>query len=530
MMSPATATFANAYTSASPAEAQSVADRAADLLRQHQQAIWRRTDRLFAGLLFAQWIGGIVLALWRSPRTWVGGTSSIHPHVWAAVVLGGLIISLPIALVMLRPGSTLTRHVIAVSQLLFSGLLIHLGDGRIEMHFHVFGSLAFLAFYRDWRVLVTASLVTAIDHIVRGLYLPESIYGVLEPTLWRSLEHAAWVVFEDVFLITSCVQGVREMRGIAENRALLEHSYSDVEAKVHERTRELKAAQTELVKSARSAGMAEIATSVLHNVGNVLNSVNVSATVVSEKLRNSEVASLAQVGEIFREHKPDLANFLTDDDRGKMIPDFITELAACLGDENQAMLKEISSLATGIDHIKQIVAAQQSLGKKSVMNMATDPVQVMETALMMQNGLQKHPIKIVREFTQIPPVQLDQHKVLQVLINLISNAAHALYPCKRNDKQLTIGVALIEKSEGASIRFTVADNGTGIAPENKMRIFTHGFTTKNDGHGFGLHSCANAAGEMGGTLSAHSDGPDLGAVFTLEIPIETIKAGEACTL
>jgi signal transduction histidine kinase len=506
----------------------SVSARTDELMLAHQQKIWIGTDRLFAGLLFSQWLAGIALAIWRSPRTWAGATSSVHPHVWAAVFLGGLIIAAPIALALIRPGWILTRHVIAAAQLLTSGLLVHIGDGRVEMHFHVFGSLAFLAFYRDWRVLVTASAVTALDHLVRGLYLPQTIYGVADPTLWRSFEHAGWVVFEDIFLIAACIRGVGEIRDIAANQALLEETNHNIEATVQQRTAELKVAQTELLKAARSAGMAEIATSVLHNVGNVLNSVNVSATVVSEKLRNSEVASLTQVGEIFREHKPDLASFLTDDERGKMIPDFITDLATCLGEENQTMLKELSALSTGIDHIKQIVAAQQSMGKKSVMNTATDPSQLMDSALTMQNGHQKHAIKIVKKYQEVRPIMVDQHKVLQVLINLISNATHALQPLARTDKQVTLSTEVIDKPEGPWIRFAVADNGGGIAPENQKRIFTHGFTTKNDGHGFGLHSCANAAREMGGTLSASSEGIDKGAIFTLEIPIETSEAGAAC--
>ena len=149
---------------------------------------------------------------------------------------------------------------------------------------------------------------------------------------WLTPENAGWVISEDIFLIGSCIQGVREMRGVAETRALLEHSYQDVEQKVRERTVQLKSAQDDLMKAARSAGMAEIATSVLHNVGNVLNSVNVSATIMGDKLRQSELPSLAKVSELITEHQPTLGDFLTQDERGKMIPGFISELAVCLGE------------------------------------------------------------------------------------------------------------------------------------------------------------------------------------------------------
>jgi two-component system sensor histidine kinase/response regulator len=171
--------------------------------------ITQRTDRLFAGLFVFQWIAGIVLAVLVSPHTWYGSQSEIHLHIWAAVVLGAVISAFPVYLGFARPGLPLTRHVIAVGQMLIGALLIHLTGGRIETHFHVFGSLAFLAFYRDWRVLVSATVVAAADHFVRGVWWPQSVFGVLVASPWRSVEHAAWVVFEDVFLISSCILGRR---------------------------------------------------------------------------------------------------------------------------------------------------------------------------------------------------------------------------------------------------------------------------------------------------------------------------------
>ena len=218
---------------------ETITRREATLFHEHQQRIFMRTDRLFAGLLVFQWLVAIATAWWISPRTWAGASSQIHLHVWAALFLGGLLISWPVALALLQPGKVLTRHVVAVAQMLMSALLIHLTGGRIETHFHVFGSLAFLAFYRDWRVLVSASLVVACDHFLRGIYWPQSVFGVLTASPWRSLEHAGWVVFEDVFLIASCIQGVGEMRDIARRRAELEATNEVVETAVKERTAEL---------------------------------------------------------------------------------------------------------------------------------------------------------------------------------------------------------------------------------------------------------------------------------------------------
>ncbi len=169
-----------------------------------------------------QWIAGIVFALWVSPLAWFGPFSRTHVHVWAAVILGGIICLLPALLALLRPGRASTRYTMAVAQMLMGALLIHLTGGRIETHFHVFGSLAFLAFYRDWRVLVPATIVVALDHMLRGIFWPQSVYGVLVASQWRWLEHAAWVLFEDVFLVVSCRRGFAEMRQTAERTAALE--------------------------------------------------------------------------------------------------------------------------------------------------------------------------------------------------------------------------------------------------------------------------------------------------------------------
>src|SRR5438094_5157232 len=196
--------------------------RVAALASRQQQLIYRRTARLFAGLMLFQWLAGIAAALWISPRTWAGPESQVHSHVWAALYLGGMITALPVFLALTQPGSALTRHVIAIGQMLTSALLIDLTGGRIETHFHVFGSLAFLAFYRDWRVLISATLVVAADHFIRGVYWPQSVYGVLTASPWRWLEHTGWVLFEDVFLIAFCLQGVRDLRQMAERQARLE--------------------------------------------------------------------------------------------------------------------------------------------------------------------------------------------------------------------------------------------------------------------------------------------------------------------
>ena len=188
-----------------------VAARAKDLHDTQLQTRRAKVDRVFAMLLGLQYLAGIVAALIVSPYAWEGKTRVLHMHVWVAVIGGAGIALLPILLAIFKPGSALTRHVIAASQMLSSALLIHLTGGRIETHFHVFGSLAFLAFYLDWKVILTATTVIAADHFLRGIFWPESVYGVANAEWWRFLEHAGWVVFEDIFLIWACLFSLREL-------------------------------------------------------------------------------------------------------------------------------------------------------------------------------------------------------------------------------------------------------------------------------------------------------------------------------
>ncbi len=211
--------------------------------REQQETVYRNTDKLFVPCLIIQWLFGVLIAVWVTPRTWVGEQSETHPHVWAALFLGALIAAFPIVLAWRMPGQAATRHSIAIAQMLAGSLLIHLTGGRIETHFHVFGSLAFLSFYRDWRVLATASFVVVADHFLRGILWPESIYGVINASVWRTMEHAGWVVVEDIFLFFAIRQAHQEMRRMAGKKAALEALNDEVESRVIMRTRELAASE-----------------------------------------------------------------------------------------------------------------------------------------------------------------------------------------------------------------------------------------------------------------------------------------------
>ena len=235
--------------------------RSEALFHRQRRRVAMRTDRMFAVLMLLQWMAGVILALTTSPRIWSGASSDIHPHLYAAVFLGGAISSLPVLLAVKAPGWIGTRYVIAVAQMLWSALLIHLSGGRIEAHFHVFGSLAFLAIYRDWRLLIPATIVVATDHLLRGLFWPQSVYGVMTPTLLRTFEHAGWVIFEDVFLVISCMQQARDMRTNARreaeleaSRRLLRHAHDGLEERVAQRHPRIAAAQRRAGSRQRRGG------------------------------------------------------------------------------------------------------------------------------------------------------------------------------------------------------------------------------------------------------------------------------------
>ena len=208
---------------------ESCKTRAEELLEIRSRELHTRVDRMFAILMFIQWAFAVGCALWLSPYTWDGAQKHLHPHVWLSVTLGGLLALTSTFMYLRLPARWITRHVIAICQVLFSSLLIHVTGGRIETHFHVFGSLAFLAAYRDWTVLGPATVLVAIDHLVRGLFWPETIFGTTVATSWRWLEHAGWVLFEDLWLVICCRQGVKEAASIAQGSAALEHSHTALE-------------------------------------------------------------------------------------------------------------------------------------------------------------------------------------------------------------------------------------------------------------------------------------------------------------
>ncbi len=264
------------------------------------------------------------------------------------------------------------------------------------------------------------------------------------------------------------------------------------------------------------AGMEEMATSVLHNVGNVLNSVKVSASVLETRLSQSKVGNLGRAVALMREHQADLGAYLTQDPKGRQLSEYLAQVAEHLASEQRLMMAEVESLLKNIRHIEDIVAIQQSYARGTGLVETARPADLVEDALRLNAAaLERHQVTIEREYApDAPDIKVEKHKVLQILVNLIRNAKYACDESQAADRRIIVRVV----REAQGVRIVVSDNGVGIPAENLDRIFTRGFTTRKDGHGFGLSGSAQTAHDLGGKLHAASDGPGKGAVFTLDLP------------
>jgi PAS domain S-box-containing protein len=288
-----------------------------------------------------------------------------------------------------------------------------------------------------------------------------------------------------------------------------------------ETAEELERVHKQLMAASRQAGMAEVATNVLHNVGNILNSVNISASLVTERIKQSKAPGVSRLAALLQEQGTGLGEFIVKDERGKRIPEYLNSLGDQLLSDQKMALEELASLRDNLEHIKDTVAMQQSYAKRCGVTETVAVVDLVEDSLRLNAGaFVRHGVTLRREFNEVPPITVDKHKVLQILVNLVRNAKYACDESGRSDKLLTLR---IEKTP-AGVRICVIDNGVGIPAENMSRLFTHGFTTRASGHGFGLHSGALAAQELGGSLRVESEGHGRGAMFMLELPCTPSQA------
>jgi two-component system sensor histidine kinase/response regulator len=461
----------------------SIATRADELFASHTHDIHVRTDRLFASLMLVQWVAGILFALWISPLAWFGAVSRTHVHVWAAIFLGGAICVVPALLGVFRAGEASTRYTIGVAQMLMGALLIHLTGGRIETHFHVFGSLAFLAFYRDWRVLVPATIVVALDHLLRGAFWPQSVYGVLVASKWRWLEHSAWVVFEDVFLFVSCLRGAAEMKETALRTAALEHA---------EQESSLTAAQLRITQQqaeAATRAKSDFLASMSHELRTPLNAIILYSELLQEEaLDHHQTGTMKDLERIHSagSHLLGLINGILD----------------------------LSKIEAG-----KMTLALERFDIRAVIN------DVVETVAPL---VQKNANEIVVHCPDDSGViHSDVLKTRQILLNLIGNAA-------KFTKNGTITLDVERRMDGhtPSIVIVVGDTGVGMTKEQAGKIF-EAFTQadvrttrKYGGSGLGLAIVSRFCALMGGHVSVESE-PGLGSRFTVVLPLDVATVVDA---
>ena len=441
---------------------EAAARRTTKLFQEQLDADRKETDLKFAWLMALQWVAGMVAALWISPRTWEGQYSETNIHVWAALFLGGMISGFPIYLALSFPGEVLTRHMIAVGQMLSCGLLIHLTGGRIESHFQYFGTLAFLSFYRDWRVLFTASLVAAADHFIRGYFWPESMFGLLIVSIWRPVEHVSWILFEDIFLVLAIRQSLQQMLGMAAQQAQLEIVNEVIERKVEERTREMKKEIVERKKAEEARKLIENRLLESQN----LKTVGRLAGGVAHEFNSILTAIIGQSELLLSDLPPD--NPITNSAR---------EIRRA-ADRAATLTRQL--LAFGRKQILQPV----------VLNINRTLSDMMGT---LQHLMGREVDVRITPAIGIKSVKIDPGQLEHVIVNLAMNAADAM----PNGGTFTLETANVTLDEnyvspfpglkaGGYVMLAMTDTGFGMTDEVKARIFEPFFSTKGVGQGTGL--------------------------------------------
>lgn len=307
----------------------------------------------------------------------------------------------------------------------------------------------------------------------------------------------------------------RMLDRLEENDAALRASNEVLAREIENRQR----LESQLIETSRLAGMAEVATSVLHNVGNVLNSVNVSAQLMGDKLRaDGHFRLVDRLVVLLREKREDLPRYIAEDPRGKHLPEFLLRLAEQGLTMQQELLRETNALSHNIEHIKQVVSVQQKYARISGVMVSVAPAELFDSAVsLIEVSLTREGVEVTRLYQPAPDIITDRGQVIQILVNFLTNGVQAVKSRPAGERRLRLTL----ESRDKNVEFAVEDNGVGIPPENLGRIFQHGFTTRKDGHGFGLHSGALAAKNLHGQVSVHSDGSDRGARFSLSLPIST---------
>jgi signal transduction histidine kinase len=440
------------------------------LFDQNNDAISIKTDKIFAVLFIVQWFAAITFAVFLSPKTWSGEYSQTHIHVYIAVFLCGALAAYPTSLIFFRPGAHSNRYVIAIAQAMFSSILIHLTGGRIETHFHVFGSLAFLALYRDWRVLLTATILTAVDHLARGIFWPESVYGIVMASPWRALEHAAWVMFEDAVLLYS----MRQVNAVFMDSAVKQVQLQEMDGtKLKQAMSDVSQRDTALMASGKMAELGEMAGAISHELNNNLTLIGMLASEGSDAVRdnNMEQANMASI----------LQKIEKTTDRMSKI---IRGLGAFVRDGSQDPNKTVKVS----DLIADTISFCSSRFKNSEVELRFDKK---------GDGLN---------------FEVNETEISQVILNLLNNAHDAVVVMQK--KWVDISVS----GDDTFVEIRITDSGNGISEDVRNRIFNPFFTTKGvgKGTGIGLSISSKICSAHNGNLYLDTGAPN--TCFVIKIP------------
>ena len=492
-----------------------------EILRASQKLLNSNTNRMFMYLLLAEWVFAIGIAIFVSPYTWSGRERSLNYHVETALALGGILTGVPMLMLKLWPHAKETRYVVTIAQALWSSLLIHLTGGRIETHFHIFGSLAIIAIYRDWKLLIPATIVTAGDHLLRGIVSPGTIFGISQPETWRFLEHAGYVIFEDVFLIFACVQASKEMTISAERQAQLEIVRDSIQEEVDRKTAALvesskqqETLQLELLQAQKLESVGRLASGIAHEINTPIQYITDSVCFAKEGVDDlfNLIDKLEQVD--------DLA--LTKEDKALIVAraNSLAETAE-LSYLKENLPKALERSTDGLSRVAEIVKSMKMFAHPDQKEMSpSDLNSAISTTLVVCRSEYKYIADVEINLTDIPLVTCHPGEIHQVLINLIINAAHAI-----SDNPTSSGglgkICISSRSDGSNVILSIADSGCGIEEENISKIFEPFFTTKDVGRGTGqglaiVHGAIVRT--LGGTINVESE-VGKGTTIHLTIPI-----------
>ncbi len=551
--------------------------RSKQLFEQDRLSLFKRVDKMFLVLLYFEWALATLIAIALSPQTWDGPQSFIHFHVIEAFLFGGVLISLPTLAVVKHSGQVLTRHILAIAQMLMCGLLIQFTDGRIESHFSIFGALAFLAFYRDWKVLVTASLVVAIDHFFRGIFWPESVFGEITVNPWRWVEHTAWVIFEDLFLIPACLQSNREMQSIAFRQAQIEAQNLIIQRDNEAKMFALVNGAVDGIVSMDDSGTIESVNKALarmfgyserelvgKNASVLLNhttkfeelieaskkSTSVPLEILMKPRAEAAIPVEISISEVHLNDRKFYTAIIRDISERKEVELRVSEFYSVVSHELRTPLTSIRG-ALGLveggivgkvspEVLELITIARNSSDRlirlindildlrkieAGKIELRLGPIALSDMVQKTVSGITGYSVeKNVSVTTNVDfdaDICVDSDRIIQVLTNLLSNAI------KFSEQGETVELKAVHRDD-EHIRFSVIDHGIGLDERDQERLFQKfqqldsSDSRKSEGTGLGLAISKALVEFHGGTMGVNSQ-KGVGSEFWIELPLKSAQ-------